>query len=122
MREITEKMIAEARRMRASGISYRQIAQAFGVGQLRIMRALDPIFAANQREAQALRNRAARREIREASEAARWAIGQSSGPAPDDDIVDRQRAWQRVPDTRSLTGLLLGDPHPGRRAAMEKVA
>lgn len=108
MREINDKIKAEAERMRAKGKSWYEIARAFGVDYRRIMRAIDPIYAERERRREAARRRA--------ETAIRVSRGSMDEPRILPEHVDERRRWMYEPDTRDLTGHLMGDPHPSRQA------
>ena len=122
MREITDQIKAEAERMRNAGKSYEEIARAFGVSASTLMYRIDPIYAAKVRQRREAKRRAESEELKEIHRNIRAVVDMRVQPRPDESIVARQRAYLRDPDTRDLTGRLLGDPHPSRQDFMRHYA
>lgn len=69
-------------------------------------------------QAYRLRARAEHSEIMKEYSAALEAVGMGSQSAPGypREHIEARRLWQGSPDTRSLTGVILGDPIPARSA------
>lgn len=102
-RKDTPEKVAKARELRAAGTTYAQIGRELGVGDATIHRWLDPKFAERSRHWQRVK---------------RWTypkdfFGKENRPSPADVAA---RLAEIPPDTRTTTGLICGDPLPGRDA------
>lgn len=115
--KLTEEQIEEARRRRANGVTFSAIEADMGVSRDTIRRALSPDWAEKRREQVRIARR--RRE--------KLAYGHftKTGRVSCTINVDRYRPSPGEiaellklvpPDTRDLTGVLCGDPLPGRSA------
>lgn len=95
----TEDQIAEMRQMRLDGATWAKIARRFACAEETVHKAAEPAYAERRR----------RMDNRHQGK-----VGAVSSRV-DADIVDRLVA--QIPrDTRDLTGVVFGDPLPGRSA------
>lgn len=115
------EQVREAKALRKAGKTFAEIARHLGVTAKTVRRAIDPGYARHLRE----QVREARIQKKRAEEIDR--------PGPSSANDSRIRAVQRrrneekkiaerlaalPPDTRTLTGRLMGDPIPGRHVPM----
>lgn len=109
---LTPEQIEEAKRLLADGWVYARIAERFGCNYETIKRALDQEYAALRRQ-QVNENR---RQRRYKPEKRVTKTGRENATA----ISVKEDAAARLAeiphDDRTLTGLLCGDPLPGRSA------
>lgn len=112
-RTLTTAEVAECARLRKAGRTWTEIGRLYGVSYCHLRGALDPKWAAARREA----SRQARWQ-REAEQRRTMKRGKAFREFERPTArADAERLMQDIPpDTRDLTGILLGDPLPGRRA------
>lgn len=104
-----EAKIAEAKRLRAAGVDFKNIGRALCINETTAHMWVDPDYAQSRRE----QINEARRHWRKQSKSVNTHAVFNHG-LNDAEIMRRLR---EIPeDTRSLTGRLLGDPLPGRSA------
>lgn len=112
------EQIEQAKVWRAEGVVWWQVGKRLGVSPDTIRRAVDPEFAAHYRARRKvldqLNKEGRKKRISPYDRAAHGA----SVPSQADYLA---RLAEIPPDTRDLTGVLMGDPLPGRRA-LDKVA
>ena len=96
MPRLTPEQIAQARRWRRDGMSYRQIALRFGCTIRTVQRAIDPDFRLKW-------------NLTKTTKAIKRGLGKRE-PIPDAVMIDREARYA-APQT--LGGMLLGDPPPG---------
>ncbi len=100
--------IQQAKRMRKQGMSYYEIGKRLEIRWTTVRRALDPEYAAQQRE----RERRSRERRASGEQPSRYQKLRA----------DAERASMHIPrDTRTLTQRILGDPLPGRSAWCRKM-
>ncbi len=104
---LTPEQKAKARELRALGWSYLRISSVIGCAPESLRRHCDPTAAARIRDSRAdetpePKRKAGRQFVRNIYAAARADF--------------EARIAEIPPDTRDLTGRLMGDPIPGRRA------
>jgi hypothetical protein len=106
VKRVTPEIRQEAEQLKADGLSYGQIGKLLGIGSESIRRALDPAFAAKRREqinrARQFRGGDGKRQTNHVQDADRSSVKQDA----------QARMAEIPPDTRGLTGVLLGDPIP----------
>lgn len=90
-----------ARQMREEGKSFKAIGKRFGVEEHTVHARLDPEYAKRRRQRNGRTTKAVREHVR---------------PAIDDAEAFRQLAAMPKYETRSLTGIIMGDPPPHRSA------
>lgn len=97
---------------RSKGQAWTDIGKAYGLTGHRAHRAADPEFDAQCRIKEQRRERKRRQKIKQQTPK-RIVAKQPVVPQAE---VEAARTWQDLPDTRDFTGLLMGDPFPGRSA------
>ena len=109
--DLTPEQTVEAKELFALGWSYRRIGERIGRNYEQVRRALDSDYAINRR----IQVRDARqRRYKPEKRLDRAGRENASGASVKEDAAARLAEIPK--DTRSLTGLLAGDPLPGRSA------
>lgn len=104
----TPEKVEQARELLAAGMCYEQIAKKMGIGSgWTIRRWLDPAFAEKRRQASRDRRFAYPPDL----------FAYEAKPSEAD---LRARLAEIPPDTRDITGVLCGDPLPGRDALSQR--
>lgn len=104
MAHLTKAQLVLVAECRDVGETWSQIGRRLGMDGTTVHMAVDARYAAARRKAINERRRCGH-------------AGQA--PVPEDQVT-AGRAWMNRDDTRDLTGVLLGDPPPGRSALDEK--
>ena len=105
MKPLTDPQKIDILLRREAGDTWKAIGKCYGVSGHVIHCAVDPAFGE--------KHKAARRKDRPDNEEHRETHRVTKKQRPQD-VIEERRAWVDCEDTRDLTGVLFGDPLPGR--------